>query len=122
MIDEDLRDFCIADPVIGGIVGNESDSARFSTGRLPSDDNGDPLVEHYVYVATSDETPIDSLDYNRDDLGAYIGGLAEFNLSIECISVDTAVAKSLARAIQKRLHGHYGEFRYQHRRYDHRVQ
>lgn len=110
MIDEDLRDFCIADTAINSIVGNDPDSANWGTGRLPSDENGEPLLDVYVWVKI-DELPVECLGYNRDPTTqAYVGGLAEFNASIEAISCDTGTAKTLARAIQRRLHGYAGVF------------
>ena len=97
MIDSELITFLKGDAAVLAIVGD-----NVAVGDRPADDNGEPLVESYIWLSLFDE--VDILDLTGT------GGLTRFGFDIECCSVDLATAKTLGQLVKKRLQGYQGFF------------
>lgn len=96
MIDELLVSFLGADSDVSDVAD------EIAVGEVPRDSDGNPVLEKYIWISQFEE--FDHLDLDGES------GLTEYRFDIECVSMEIATAKRLARAVKKRLQGHAGDF------------
>jgi len=105
MIDENLVAFLLADTDLQAFVDdNDLDELVVAVGNVPTDDDGNPLTDPYVWIQLADQ---DNDTFRTMDCGVRT---VIFNFNIECCSIDLDTAKRLARLVEKALDDHSGQF------------
>lgn len=92
MIDEFLISFLNSDPTIASLAD------EIAVGQVPEDEDGNLLVETYIWVSTYDEA--DELDLDGTS------GITRYRFDLEACSTDDRKAKQMARQVKKLLQGY----------------
>lgn len=92
MIDEFLVSFLTSDSSISGLA------QEIAVGQVPVDDDGELLVQTYIWISNYDEE--DELDLSGES------GLTKYRFDIEACSLDDRTAKRLGRFLKKKLQGY----------------
>lgn len=93
MIDEDLVTELKADATIAAITN------VVAVGLVPVNADGEPLVNHYIWISQFDEE--DLLDMDAGPSGA-----TAFRFDLECVSSSISRAKQMAQAVKRLIQGY----------------